>query len=154
MNDQLLDADYEPKTMKPWKVWKVGFGFGIVSALLGLVFSLNPFPVMVPFLVPMILFCLFAQVATAAFGNRHEHFARIWTSGTIVILCNVLLFTLVALIKTGFSLPADFSPLLGLTFGVPLLSTITAFLFWIFPGKLGYFKNKIEQPSGNLPQNP
>jgi hypothetical protein len=140
MEGQILDADIEPRNKrKPISVWITGLAFGTVSAIVAYVFSLNPFPIQIPFFFPIILACLGAQYNIAAFGSRIKHFARIWASGAIVILCNV-----VALSATTFTAVVMSLFALKVVVVMLIIIMIPSFVFWIIPGKLPSYKNKIE----------
>ncbi len=145
MDSFILDAEIVERKWKPVSVRTVGLVCGGTSAAILLIAYLASLPFIVPYQLPLVLLGCLAQLIVAIKGSRKEHFSRIWTAGMLVILLTVPMEALLQSIDSDTRAYVFFE-MIGMVFANSVLSTITAAIFFFFPGRVSYFKNKVAHP--------
>jgi len=143
MEHQILDAEVTiAKKRKPASVWLTGLLCGTVAAIILCLSFYGVLPFVIPFLLPMILFGSIAQIYIAAFGSREGHLSSIWSVAMIV---NVITAFGEIIFYVMFDIEADFMAIFIMLFGFSFINFVTALIFWLFQGKLPYFRNQVAE---------
>lgn len=140
---ELLDADFPRKKRKPASIWKTGVFWGGFGAVVILLSKLGLFsPIIVPYMLPLLLFGWIAQIYIALFGSRKEHFARIWTVSLIV-------YVPILAVEFASNWQMDnafqFFEFIGYLIGQSVFGAVFAAIFWVLPGKISYFRHQIDE---------
>lgn len=157
MEDGILDA--ERKKRKPVPVVKTGLVFGAISLLLTAAIIYSSYLLFseredkgggyaaVAFSLGILAPLLLSMIMIAAWGPRKYHFFKILGNG--LICYNTMLTGFIAygyigyLIKNPNKEFLDDKLLKGMGMG-EISILILAFIFWLIPGKLPYFRKQIE----------
>jgi hypothetical protein len=145
MEQQILDAE-EPiiKKRPPVSTWKTGLLMGVVAVAFFVIGNSGIVNFRFPSILPMLLFGWIAQVGIAALGKRKDHFMRIWISAfPAVIFVMVVDGLLVWLVLDKTLTPYEYGKVIGEGISLCVGFMITAIVFWLFPGKLSYFRSRI-----------
>ncbi len=163
MNEEILDVHHEIKNNKYPSVLKTGVASGILASLSFFVtqyFYIKLFLnsqhystqdagfLGLTVLIAVLIFIIGGMLRIAAWGNRKRHYLKIVASGLICYQLFIL-FLFLAYLNTYWNDPktnlsGNISMLGKLLYG-NLLIMVFAFIFWLIPGKLPYFRKQVEK---------
>lgn len=160
MDNQVLDAEIRQKERKPISSTKAGIVTGLLCAALLAFIHYNNSHRAIPFVIPdfgiWIIFLIPCQIIVAALGDRKQHYLHIVKSGVVASLLAVIpgLVNQIINSETDYEYGRCLGVGIGFLFSSTIISMVSGAIFWVIPGKLPFFSNRISRPDDFFHQNP